>query len=53
MLKKIINVNLSLLTVPLISDWEFKILLLKLLKSTGLFLKKPLCQFWEMVLTCF
>lgn len=39
-LKKIINVNLSLLTVPLISDWEFKMLLLKLLKSTGLFLKK-------------
>lgn len=28
-LKKIINVNLSLLTVPLISDWEFKMLLLK------------------------
>lgn len=25
MLKKIVNVNLSLLTVPLISDWEFSL----------------------------
>lgn len=37
-LKKIINVNLSLLTVPLISDWEFKMLLLKF--SLQAFFKK-------------
>lgn len=39
MLKKIINVNLSLLTVPLISDWEFKMLLLKF-SLQAFFLKK-------------
>lgn len=42
MLKKIINVNLSLLTVPLISDWEFKMLLLKF-SLQAFFLKKKRC----------